>query len=204
MAKGSVPHDEVLDPATTTLEAEFEKRKRAECMAHMQSYTVKLALDLLVREPDLDGFFRGFIRTLIEEGESDACGVFLLDEDAEGCDLTMAYVGDRFYTRDEPDWDTLTLPRGGMSAHLLAYTPGWSGTIEYDGMDARLPESVRTFNETAGLRWFGVTPLADCWSRRKPASRPLLMRRMIRRCKSLPELTTRRRPSLALRATRAG
>jgi signal transduction histidine kinase len=154
------PLDEVVDPSTTTIEAEFEKRKRAECMAHMQTYTVKLALDLLVREPDLDGFFRGFIRTLIEQGESDACGVFLLDEEAECCELTMAYVGDRFYTRDEPDWDTLTLPGGDMSSHLLTYAPGWSGTVEYEGADARLPESVRAFNDAAGLRWVGVTPLA--------------------------------------------
>jgi signal transduction histidine kinase len=129
-------------------------------MAHMQTYTVKLALDLLVREPDLDGFFRGFIRTLIEQGESDACGVFLLDEEAEHCELTMAYAGDRFYTRDESDWDTLTLPGGDMSAHLLTYVPGWSGTVEYEGADARLPESVRAFDESAGLQWVGVTPLA--------------------------------------------
>jgi signal transduction histidine kinase len=151
--------DEAIDPATT-VEAEFAKRKRAECTAHMQTYTVKLALDLLVREPDLDGFFRGFIRTLIEEGESDACGVFLLDEESQRCDLTMAYVGNRFYTRDEPDWGTLTLPGGDMSAHLLTYAPGWTATIEYEGTDARLPDSVRAFNDAAGLRWFGVTPLA--------------------------------------------
>ena len=154
------PHEEVLDPSATTVEAEFEKRKRAECMAHMQTYTVKLALDLLVREPDLDGFFRGFIRTLIEEGESDACGVFLLDEEAQRCELTMAHVGDRFYTRDEPDWDALTLPGAEMAAHLLTHAPGWSGTVEYEGTDARLPESVRAFNDAAGLRWLGVTPLA--------------------------------------------
>ena len=152
--------NEVVDPSSTTIEAEFEKRKRAECMAHMQTYTVKLALDLLVREPDLDGFFRGFIRTLIEQGESDACGVFLLDEEAERCELTMAYVGDRFYTKDEPGWDTLTLPGGDMSSHLLTYVPGWSGTVEYEGNDPRLPQSVCAFNESTALRWVGVTPLA--------------------------------------------
>ena len=154
------PMDEVVDLSTTTIEAEFEKRKRAECMAHMQTYTVKLALDLLVREPDLDGFFRGFIRTLIEQGESDACGVFLLDDDAEHCELTMAYAGDRFYTRDDPDWNTLTLPRVDMATHLLNHVPGWSGTIEYEGADARLPESVRAFNDANGLKWTGITPLA--------------------------------------------
>ena len=152
--------DEVVDLSTTTIEAEFEKRKRAECMAHMQTYTVKLALDLLVREPDLDGFFRGFIKTLIDQGESEACGVFLLDEEGEHCELWMAYSGDRFYTRDESDWETLTLPAGDMAAQLLSYAPGWSGTIEYEGLDARFPESVRAFNDSTGLKWVGVTPLA--------------------------------------------
>jgi signal transduction histidine kinase len=153
------PMNEVVDP-TTTIEAEFLKRKRAECMAHMQMHTVKLALDLLVREPDLDGFFRGFIKTLIDQGESDACGVWLLDEEGEQCELWMAYTGGRFYTKDEPDWDSLALPRGAMSAHLLTHVPGWSATIEYEGMDARLPEAVRAFNESAGLEWLGITPLA--------------------------------------------
>src|SRR5688500_4717576 len=55
------PMHEAVVPSTATIEAEVEKRRRAECMAHMQTYTVQLALDLLVREPDLDGFFRGFI-----------------------------------------------------------------------------------------------------------------------------------------------
>ena len=152
--------DEVVDLSTTSIEAEFEKRKRAECMAHMQTYTVKLALDLLVREPDLDGFFRGFIHTLIEQGESDACGVFLLDEEGECCELWMAYAGDRFYTRDDPDWDSLQLPGGDMSQHLLSFAPGWSGTVEYVGDDPRLPDSVRAFNQSTGLQWLAMTPLA--------------------------------------------
>ena len=154
------PLSEVVDLSTTTIEAEFEKRKRAECMAHMQTYTGKLALDLLVREPDLDGFFRGFIETLIDQGESDACGVFLLDAEGEHCQLWMAHVGDRFYSRNESDWDALTLPADDMSAHLLGYAPGWTETIEYDGDDARLPESVRRFHASTGMQWLGITPLA--------------------------------------------
>ena len=39
------------------------RRQRAECMAHIQTDAVQLALDLLVREPDIAGFFRGFIKT---------------------------------------------------------------------------------------------------------------------------------------------
>jgi len=154
------PFDEVVDYSTTTVEAEVEKRKRAECMAHMQTYTVKLALDLLVREPDLDGFFRGFIETLIDQGESDACGVFLLDEEGEHCELRMANVSGRFFKRDEPGWASLTLPGEDMAAYLLDYAPGRSGTIEYAGDDARFPESVRTFNRSIGLHWIAAAPLA--------------------------------------------
>ena len=39
-----------------------DNRRRAECMAHIQSDAVQLALDLLVREPDVAGFFRVFIK----------------------------------------------------------------------------------------------------------------------------------------------
>ena len=35
---------------------------------------------LLVREPDITGFFRVFIKTLVEECESHACGVWLIDD----------------------------------------------------------------------------------------------------------------------------
>jgi signal transduction histidine kinase len=149
-----------VDLSATTVEAEYEKRKRAECMAHVQTHTVQLALELLVREPDLDGFFRGFIRMLIDQGENNACGVFLLDDDAEHCELWMAYANDRFYTADDPDWDGLTLPRVDMAAHLCAFAPGWSGTIEYTGDDPRLPGSVRAFNRASGIRWLAMAPLA--------------------------------------------
>src|SRR5262245_53157483 len=86
-AEPTCPMGDEVDPSTTTIEAEIEKRKRAECMAFVQSFTVRLALDLLVREPDLKGFFRGFIKMLIDEGESDACGVFVLDDEAKHCSL---------------------------------------------------------------------------------------------------------------------
>ena len=36
---------------------EAGERRRAECRADMQTEVVKLTLDLLVREPDIDGFF---------------------------------------------------------------------------------------------------------------------------------------------------
>src|SRR5436190_537267 len=153
------PMEEVVDLSATTIEAEIEKRKRAECMAHMQSATVQLALDLLVREPDLKGFFRGFVKMLIEQGESDACGGFTLDESGEHCLLKMAYADNRFYAKDEPDWNTLSLPGEAMAAHLMAHEEGWNATIEYAGDDPRLPEAVRAFNRASNLRWLAVAPL---------------------------------------------
>ncbi len=143
-----------LDQLQETLAREVDQRRRAECTAHIQSHTVQLALDLLVREPDLDGFFRGFITTLIENGDSQACGVFLLDNESKHCELYMAYVGDQFFGKNAPG-----LPHEDMSSHLLAYEPGWNGTIEYRGDDERLPERVRGYNASAGLRALTVAPL---------------------------------------------
>jgi hypothetical protein len=53
------------------------ERKRAECLAHMQADIVQLALDLLVREPDIEGFFGALTKTMVEEGESRVCAVWL-------------------------------------------------------------------------------------------------------------------------------
>jgi signal transduction histidine kinase len=72
----------------------------------------------------------------------------------------MAYVGDQFFTKEGPGWETLTLPRVDMAAHLLAHAPGWTETIEYKGDDERLPETVRAFNRTIGLQWLAIAPLA--------------------------------------------
>jgi len=186
------------------LAREINERRRAECMARIQRDAVQLAIDLLVREPDISGFFRVFIKTLVEESESHACGVWLLDprddvpsargsaateprerrgalgppqasvsggpgdevprlkDDESGnprCNLWMAYVGDRFYTKGSPDWDSLTLPRESMASHLVSHRAGWSEIIQYDGDDARLPEPVRDFNTANGIESVLVAPL---------------------------------------------
>jgi signal transduction histidine kinase len=153
------------------LAREINERRRAECMARIQRDAVQLALDLLVREPDISGFFRVFIKTLVEECESHACGVWLLDpgdevprlkNDESGnprCNLWMAYVGDRFYTKGSPDWDSLTLPRESMSSHLVSHRAGWNEIVEYDGEDARLPEPVRDFNTANDIESVLVAPL---------------------------------------------
>ena len=39
----------------------------------MQTEVVKLALDLLVREPDIEGFFGALTKTMVEESESHTC-----------------------------------------------------------------------------------------------------------------------------------
>jgi signal transduction histidine kinase len=141
------------------LTQERNMRRRAECAAHIQSAAVQLALDLLVREPDITGFFRAFVRTLVEDSESHACGVWLLDDNDACCDLWMAYIGGRFFMSDSADWDTLTLPRAAMTAHLLAHKENWTETIEYTGEDPRLPAAVQDFNRAAGVESVVVAPL---------------------------------------------
>lgn len=141
------------------LARETDDRRRAECMAHIQSNAVQLALDLLVREPDIAGFFRAFIKSLVEESESYACGVWLLDGDGSRCDLWMAQVQDRFFTKESHDWNTLTLPATSVAAQLMAYKQGWTETVEYTGDDSRLPEPVLAFNRTHGVESVVVAPL---------------------------------------------
>jgi len=148
-----------------TLAREINERRRAECMARIQRDAVQLAIDLLVREPDITGFFRVFIKTLVEESESHACGVWLLNGHESGepavpsCDLWMALVEDRFYTRGDGDGDARALPSESMSAHLLAYRPGWTEIVQYTGDDPRLPEPVRVFNAANGFETVLVAPL---------------------------------------------
>jgi len=147
------------DVLATALIREATERRRGECMVKIQTGAVQLALDLLVRESDIEGFFGEFTRTLVEECESHACGVWLIDESQEQCDLWMAYLVDRLYTRKSADWDVLQLPRESMAKYLFAYAPGWSQTIVYDAADDRLPEHVREFNRQAGVKSVAVSPL---------------------------------------------
>src|SRR5262245_3826489 len=59
---------------------ESGERRRAECRANIQTEVAKLALDLLVREPDVEGFFGALSRTMVEESESHTCAVWLIDQ----------------------------------------------------------------------------------------------------------------------------
>jgi signal transduction histidine kinase len=138
---------------------EAAERRRGECMVKIQTEVVQVALDLLVREPDVEGFFGALTKTMVEEGENHSCGLWLIDEQQQKCNLLMAYLGDRLYTSTSSDWDTLEWPRESMGRHLFAHKAGWGQTIEYRSDDPRLPESVREFNRHAGVHSVVVTPL---------------------------------------------
>src|SRR5262249_44046481 len=119
----------------------------------------KLALDLLVREPDIEGFFGALTRTMVEEGDSHACAVWLIDEERQQCDLWMTYVVDRLFTRSTGDWCALGFPREVMGGHLMTYRPGWTETVQYVANDSRLPEPVREFMSLRQVQAVVVTPL---------------------------------------------
>ena len=138
----------------------IDQRRRADCMARIQSDAVQLALDLVVRESDVNGFFRAFIKTLVEECESRACGVWLLEEDGLRCVPWMAFVDGQFHTADADGWDRLALPRQAMAAHLGSFGPAFRDTLEYVGDDERLPHAVRDFNNASGIVSVQVAPLA--------------------------------------------
>jgi hypothetical protein len=109
-----------IEALQAALEQEKAERGFAECLVKVQSGAAQLALDFLVSEPDIAGFFRAFTKTLVEETNGHACGVWLIDEDSRACDLWMAYLKDRMFTPESDDWQTLVLPRHSMAAHLFS------------------------------------------------------------------------------------
>src|SRR3954469_22184754 len=106
------------------LSALRDDRQRAECMASIQTDAVQLALDLLVTHPDLRGFFRMFIKRLVDDSEAHACGVWLLDEATGACDLWMANIRGETFTPESAGWGSLDLPRESMSRYLAASEEG--------------------------------------------------------------------------------
>ena len=128
-------------------------------MASIQSEAVQLAMDLLVTHPDLRGFFRGFIKRLVDDSEAHACGVWLLDEATGACDLWMANIRGETFAPDSPGWASLDLPRESMSRHLDSSEEALTTVLEYEGDDARLPEPVRAFNRASEVRVLLVAPL---------------------------------------------
>lgn len=142
------------------LKLQKDRWQRSECFGRIQADAVQLALDLLVTEPDVESFFRVFVKKLIDDSDSRACGVFLLADDAERCELWMAQVGDEHFTKSSPDWETLAIPRNSMQEHLVGYRPGWRETVEYSAADPRLPACVRAYNEARGIETLFIAPLA--------------------------------------------
>jgi signal transduction histidine kinase len=148
------------DVLRAALEREHGARRRADCLATMQAEVVQLALDLLVREPDIEGFFGGLTKAMVEETESHVCAVWLLDEDRTSCALWMAFVGDRLYTRRNGDLESIAIfPDDSFTHHLMTHAPGWNQTVEYGEDDARLPADVRDFHRATGVKAMIVTPL---------------------------------------------
>ena len=144
---------------TAALEALREDQQRSECMAAIQRDAVQLALDLLVTHPDLRGFFRAFIKRLVDDSEAHACGVWLVDDISGATDLWMANISGETLMADSAGWASLDLPRESMSRHLAAGEEGHASIVEYEGEDARLPWPVRDFNQAAGVKSLIVAPL---------------------------------------------
>src|SRR5262245_53078812 len=147
------------DVLRAALLREAGERRRAECRAQIQTEVVKLALDLAVREPDVEGFFGALTKTMVELGENHACGVWIVDDDQRRCELWMAFIEERLYTPKSADWSTLTLPREAMADHLFACGDAWERIIEYPATYPRLPDPGREFNVRAGVQSVVTAPL---------------------------------------------
>jgi signal transduction histidine kinase len=141
----------------SALAHEATQRRRAECLANIQTEITKYTLDLLVRVPDLDAFFRALLKTLAEEGESHAAGVWLLNEDQQCCDFWMAHLYGEVF--DAATLGPTYFPRLAMAQFLFDYKAGWEQTIEYRSDDPRLPQLVREFNSEKSLYSTLVAPL---------------------------------------------
>ena len=136
------------------------ERERAVCMAAIQSEAVQLALDLLVTHPDLRGFFRMFIKRLVDDSESHACGVWLVDDTTGASKLWLANINGETLEPGSAGWRSLDVPRESMSRHLSECgDAAHHAILEYDGDDERLPEAVREFHRAAGVRSFLAAPL---------------------------------------------
>src|SRR5215471_421878 len=136
------------DVLRTALLREWSERRRSECLARMQAEIVQLACDQLVLQPNIEGFFGALTKTMVEEGESKGCGVWLINEARDSCHLWMVFVKGELYVASSPDMDACpesTFPNRKLAAHLFDHIPGWTRTIDYGKDDDRLPEDVRAF-----------------------------------------------------------
>ena len=128
------------------LSHEATERRRAECLANIQTEITQYTLDLLAREPDLDAFFRALLKTLAEEAESHVAGVWLLNEEKQCCNFWMAHFGGEVVTTKNLAEFAAVRKAEAKAQHLFDYKPGWVSTIEYRPDDPRIPDAVREFN----------------------------------------------------------
>ena len=97
------------------LEREQRLRRRAECTAHVHTDAVQLALDLLVREPDVSGFFRGFNRGFdhLSHGYGNAAN-FVIRHSLVMLLIYVALIG-------SAGWLLVTTPQGFIPAQDRGY-----------------------------------------------------------------------------------
>ena len=143
----------------TSLTHEATERRRAECLANIQAEITKYTLDLIVREPDLDGFFRALLQTLAEEAESTVAGVWLLNEDQQCCEFWMAHFGGEVVTTSNLTQFSAVRKAEAQARHLFDYKPGWVSTIEYGPDDPRVPQAVREFSDAHSRLSTVVAPM---------------------------------------------
>lgn len=151
LASGDVA---ALRTALVTASAE---RRRAECLVSIQSEVTQSTLDLLVRVPNLDAFFRAQLATLAEQGESQAAGIWLIDDDKQACDFWMGHLFGEVL--DSSTLGPTLFPRLAMAQFLYGHTAGWDRTMVYAHDDVRLPDIVREFNRDERLMFTVVSPL---------------------------------------------
>jgi len=159
-------HSNDLEVLRAAVIRESGERRRAECRADMQNEVVNLALDLLVREPNLEGFFGALTKAMVEESESHTCCVWLIDDAGRRCDMWIAYVKDRLFVPSRESRGTAVaadpvkrFPCECLAAHLFEYRPGWTETVEYRCDDVRLPEPIRAFTQRMASATIIATPL---------------------------------------------
>src|SRR5438093_5873206 len=104
---------------------------------------------------------------MVEEGGGHSCGVWLIDETGQRCELCMVYAQNALYMPQTARWDPAAagsqngkqIACDSMATHLFAFTPGWTDTVEYRGDDFRLPAAFREFSRTKGADLMAATPL---------------------------------------------
>jgi signal transduction histidine kinase len=146
-----------IDALRTALIAETVERRRAECLVNIQTEVTQSTLDLLVRVPNLDAFFRAQLTTLAEQGESQAAGIWLIDDEKQCCDFWMAHLFGEVF--DATTLGPTLFPRLAMAQFLYDYTPGWEQTMVFPYDDARLPAIVGDFNREQRLLFTVASPL---------------------------------------------